>query len=582
MRLRWVVLRGAVALLAIASLGARVARTQTTAARPPGGPAATARAQVVPDTAPLIIQNRPIVVFRAPLGARTAPERAAAAAARIRRAAELNAAGELSLQRVPEGVVVSLGPTGLFAITPADLDPSAAETLDEVAARAVRQLQIALQGEREQRSLAHLLRAIALAVIATLLFALFLRLLVLARRFAHRRMPLVAKARVADVSVGGFTLFSAAQLLSFLRRLLDIAWWVAGLFAAYLWLTFVLTRFPYTAPWGEALGAYLVATVRGLALGALRGIPGLFTVVLIFVGTRFLTRLVDALFRGVEAGEVTLPWVHADTAQPTRRLVTVLLWLFAIVVAYPYLPGSDSNAFKGVSVFVGLVLSLGSSGLVNQAMSGLVIMYARAFRPGDYVRIGDTEGVVSELGMLSTKVRTNKREEVTIPNAVLVGTTAKNYTRLSGDEGVLLHTTVTIGYDTPWRQVQALLILAADRTPGLRRDPRPFVRQSELSDFYVAYEVNAALDRPEIRIQVLSDLHANILDCFNEYGVQIMSPHYEGDPSHPKVVGPSAWSLPPADGTRGAHAIGEAGHIREASAGGPPGDDLTTPRSGGA
>ena len=580
MRARRGVQLSAVALLAIAVLDARATGAQAT--EPPSGPPTTSRAPAAPDTAALIIQNRPIVVFRVPLGARAAAERASAAAARIRRAAELSAAGELSLQRVPEGVVVSLGSTGLFAITPGDLDPSIGETLEEVAARAVRQLEIALQGEREQRSLAHLLRGVALAVIATLIFALFLRLLVLARRFVHRRMPLVAKARMSDVSVGGFTLFSATQLLSFLRRLLDIAWWVAGLFAAYLWLTYVLTRFPYTAPWGEALGAYLVATVRGLALGAVRGIPGLFTVVLIFVGTRFLTRLVDALFRGVEAGEVTLPWVHPDTAQPTRRLVTVLLWLFAIVIAYPYLPGSDSNAFKGVSVFVGLVLSLGSSGLVNQAMSGLVIMYARAFRPGDYVRIGDTEGVVTELGMLSTKVRTNKREEVTIPNAVLVGTTAKNYTRLSGDEGVLLHTTVTIGYDTPWRQVHGLLIMAADRTAGLRREPRPFVRQTELSDFYVAYEVNAALERPETRIQVLSALHASILDCFNEFGVQIMSPHYEADPQQPKVVAPSAWSRPPAQGGRGAHATREAGHTRDAGAGAPPGDDLTTPGPDGA
>lgn len=523
-------------------LGARAPLAQLPAAA--GRDTATTAAQR--DTAALIVQNRVVFVFRAPLGPRLPAERAAAAAARIRVLADRGETGSIALRRAPEGMVVSVGPTGVFAITSADLDPVTGETLEEAAARAVRQLETALIAERERRSFSHTIRAIALAVIATLLFTLAIRLLVLSRRFMLRRMPQLAAPRVTDVRVGGFTLFSAVQLMMVLRRLLDVVWWALGLFAAYLWMTYVLTRFPYTAPWGEALGAYLLATVRGLALGALRGIPGLFTVVLIFVATRFAARLVDGLFRAVEAGEVSLPWVHPDTAQPTRRLVTVLLWLFAVVVAYPYLPGSDSNAFKGVSVFVGLVLSLGSSGIVNQAMSGLVIMYARAFRPGDYVRLGDTEGVVTELGMLSTKVRTNKHEEVTIPNAVLVSATAKNYSRLSEQEGVLVHTAVTIGYDTPWRQVQALLIMAADRTTGVRRDPRPFVRQTALSDFYVAYELNAALERPEERIAVLSALHANILDCFNEYGVQIMSPHYEGDPPSPKVVPGHAWMSPPA------------------------------------
>ena len=529
------------------------------------------------DTAVLIVQNRVVFVFRAALGPRLPSERAAAAAARVRDLADRGETGNIALRRAPEGMVVSLGPTGLFAITPADLDPASGETLEEAAARAVRQLGIALVAERERRSLSHTVRAVALAVIATLLFALAIRLLVVSRRFMLRRMPQVAAPRVTDVRVGGFTLFSALQLMTVLRRLLDVVWWGLGLFAAYLWMTYVLTRFPYTAPWGEALGAYLLATVRGLALGALRGIPGLFTVVLIFVATRFAARLVDGLFRAVEAGEVSFPWVHPETAQPTRRLATVLLWLFAVVVAYPYLPGSDSNAFKGVSVFVGLVLSLGSSGIVNQAMSGLVIMYARAFRPGDYVRLGDTEGVVTELGMLSTKVRTNKREEVTIPNAVLVSATAKNYSRLSEREGVIVHTSVTIGYDTPWRQVQALLIMAADRTAGVRHDPRPFVRQAALSDFYVAYELNAALERAEDRIDVLSALHANILDCFNEFGVQIMSPHYEGDPPSPKVVPPHAWAASPANRVISPAVGREPDHLP----GGPPSTVTDSPKTDG-
>lgn len=205
--------------------------------------------------------------------------------------------------------------------------------------------------------------------------------------------------------------------------------------------------------------------------------------------------------------------------------------------------------FKGVSVFLGVVLSLGSTGLVNQAMSGLVLMYARAFRPGDYVRIGEVEGVITNLALLSTKVRTTKNEEVTIPNAALVAGSTKNYSRLAGEHGVVAYTSVTIGYDAPWRQVHALLALAASRTGGIRKAPAPFVLQIALVDFYVEYQLNAWLEQAADRIPVLSALHANILDAFNEYGVQIMSPHFERQPRVPVVVPPERWHAPPsADG----------------------------------
>src|SRR5262249_40766019 len=180
-------------------------------------------------------------------------------------------------------------------------------------------------------------------------------------------------------------------------------------------------------------------------------------------------------------------WLHSEAAQPTRRLVTALLWVFAVVVAYPYLPGSQTEAFKGVSVLLGLMVTFGSSGLVNQIMSGFMVTYSRALRVGDFVRIGDVEGTVTHLGILSTKLRTPRNEEVTIPNGVVVSQTTTDYSRFSASDGVFTSTSVTIGYDAPWRQVQALLLGAAERTPGLRREPTPFVLQTALEDFYVQY-----------------------------------------------------------------------------------------------
>ncbi len=500
------------------------------------------------DSAVLAVRGRRIVVFRTALGALSSAERAAAAASRIEVLVRDGTRDSVSARAIPEGVLISAGARNVFTITPADVDTLHGESLPRLATGAAASLRSVLADAREAGSLAHILTAAAFAILATAVFLVLLRLLRFARRALFARLPAAAGARLRAPSVGGFTLIAPENLLLFARRLVDLVAWAIGLFVAYLWLAFVLTRFPYTRPWGEALGAYLTTTVARLALSALSSVPGLFTVVLIVVATRWISRLISSFFDAVEAATVDVPWVHPETANPTKRIAVALLWLFAIVVAYPYLPGSGSDVFKGVSVFAGLVLSLGSSGVVNQAMSGLVLMYSRAFRPGDYVRIGETEGVVATLGMLSTKVRTTKREHVTLPNAVVAGASVKNYSRAGVDAGLLLYTSVTIGYDTPWRQVEALLVMAARRTDGLRRELAPFVLKTGLGDFYVEYQLNAALERPEERVRVLDQLHGHVLDCFNEYGVQITSPHYVKDPANEKVVPRERWHSAPADG----------------------------------
>ena len=212
--------------------------------------------------------------------------------------------------------------------------------------------------------------------------------------------------------------------------------------------------------------------------------------------TRFAIRLMQATLDGVAEGRLHLPGIHPETAAPSKRLIAALLWLFAIVVSYPYLPGSHTDAFKGVSVFLGLVLSIGSSGLVTHMMSGFLLTFTRAIKPGDYIKAGDTEGMVTNVGLLSTKLRTHKGEEVILPNAVAIGGTIVNYSRYASAGELLLYTSVTIGYDTPWRQVEALLKAAAARTPGLSSSREPFVLQRELADFYVDYQLNAVLERP--------------------------------------------------------------------------------------
>jgi len=262
--------------------------------------------------------------------------------------------------------------------------------------------------------------------------------------------------------------------------------------------------------------------------------------------TRILVQTSDALFRNVERGKLTVNWAYPETAGATRRLVAITLWLFGLIVSYPYLPGSGSDAFKGVSVFVGVVISLGSSGIVNQLMSGLTLTYSRALKVGDVVRIGECEGVVSAISLLSVKLRTFQGEEITVPNAVVVGQSTTNYTKLAASGGSSLATSVTIGYDIPWRQVRSLLLLAAERTRNVRREPPPRVIQDALDDFYVRYRLVVGLDDPTDRLLTRDRLHANIQDAFNEFGVQIMSPHYESDPASPKIVPRPRWHARPA------------------------------------
>jgi small-conductance mechanosensitive channel len=371
------------------------------------------------------------------------------------------------------------------------------------------------------------------------IFAVLLGTLMRAGHWAGAAARRTTERQLSRLSLGE-EVIGSTRLLIYVRRSISFLLVVVGLSFAYMWLTFVLRRFPYTRPWGESLRAFLLARVTWFGEAVVAAIPGLFTVVMIVVVMRFVTRLVHLAFLAVEQGRLTLPGIYPETAAPTRKLVTGLLWLFALVLSYPYLPGSQTDAFKGASVFVGVMLSLGSSGIVNQVMSGFTVTYSRALRRGDYVRVGDVEGTVSHLGTLSTKIDTPLHEEVTIPNAVLIAQQVTNYSR-HAPSGVFVPTELTIGYDAPWRKVESLLLLAARLTPGVRSDPAPVVRQTALEDFYVRYRLLVCLDDPRRRGLILASLHANIQDAFNEHGVQIMSPNYEADPSEPKLVPKDKW-----------------------------------------
>jgi small-conductance mechanosensitive channel len=432
----------------------------------------------------------------------------------------------------------------LFFLAPGDLPVDSKQTLDAEAQRVVTALRGALQARVDQRQWSALAMGAARVLIATLLL---LGLMWLWRRVRIGLLKaLETTAALPEKYLRVLAVDLRMHILEGGRAAIRIVSAVVVLLLGYWWFVYSLEQFPYTASLGENLQAFLVQLFLNFGRGALAAIPGLVAVVIIILIARWCVRLINAVFKEVVSGRLSLPWLEKETARTTQTLLVVVVWLFALVVAYPYIPGSDTAAFKGLSVLIGLMVTLGSTGLINQIISGLFVIYSKSVKSGDYVRIGDIEGEVINVGSLATKLRTPRQEEITLPHSVIVGTATTNYSRLAGDQGMVVTVAVTIGYDAPWRQVHELLLLGASRTSGIRNEPPPRVLQRELSDFYVQYHLMAHLEEGQNRAAVLSELHAQIQDAFNEYGTQIMSPHFESQPEKPVFVPKSAWYTPPA------------------------------------
>jgi small-conductance mechanosensitive channel len=379
---------------------------------------------------------------------------------------------------------------------------------------------------------------------ATVLALGLMRLLLSVRRRLAQRMHAALLDQRSRSPLGTLMADSVDHARAATRFSVMVITWALLVLLLDGWATYVLHQFAYTRPWGERSTSWLLEVAGGFASAMAGAVPGLITAGLIFFMARLLARASNGVLLRVERGEITVAWLDADTAAPTRRLASVGIWLFALAMAYPYLPGANSEAFKGVSVLAGLMLSLGASSVVGQALSGLSLMYSRSLRVGEYVKVGDTEGTVVALGLFTTRVHTGMGEEVSVPNTVVFSQPIRNFSRLVQDGRFVMHTAVTIGYATPWRQVHAMLLEAASRSPGVASEPPPFVVQTALSDFYVEYRLCAQSNNnaPRRRAEAMSQLHANVQDVFNENGVQIMSPHYMADPPEPQVVPPGKWS----------------------------------------
>lgn len=504
----------------------------------------------MPGAQSLYLHHRKIVTFRASLQEDTPADRVELAQAALALAIQAPGEGFVTWTIQDNASRFEVNGRTVFFLVPQDIArPRAANLLEAASLDVQQKLQTAVDEAREMHDPRRLAVGAAYSVGATVLGYAFVSLIFWLRKRLAMRWTLQLEGAIAPALgtrrlTSGLVVSYAEHARHGIRFVATALAWGAALVIVDAWVSFVLHQFAYTRPWGERSTAWLLQVLGQFALGIAGAVPGLVVAVLVFAMARFMTKALSVFLLRIERGDARHAWLDADTALPTRRLGNFIIWLFALAMAYPYLPGANSEAFKGVSVLAGLMLSLGASSVVGQALSGLSLMYSRSLRVGEYVKVGETEGTVVALGMFTTKIHTGMGEEVSVPNTVVFGQPIRNFSRLVQDGQFVLTTAITIGYATPWRQVHAMLMEAAQRTPGVAQEPAPYVVQTALSDFYVEYRLCAQSNKnaPRRRAEALNQLHANILDVFNENGVQIMSPHYMADPAEPQVVPPGDWS----------------------------------------
>ncbi|MDO9635256.1 MAG: mechanosensitive ion channel family protein [Paludibacter sp.] len=397
---------------------------------------------------------------------------------------------------------------------------------------ALHYIQIIKSSFAEAKKDRDLVTVIIRIVLVLLVLAGIFLLITLIRRgyeFVLRKITENKDKWLKSLSYKDYTFLTAEQELNIALWLLKILKWFVVIILVYMLLPLIFSIFPFSRGWANTLFGFVWGPFKGMMLSIWDYLPNLFTIIVIYFIFKYLIRFVKYVFDEIEGGNLKISGFHQDWALPTFSIVKFLLYAFMFVLIFPYLPGSDSGIFRGVSVFIGILFSLGSSTAISNMVAGFVITYMRPFKIGDRIKIGEIVGDVVEKTMLVTRLRTLKNEEITIPNAAVLSGNTTNYSALAKTDGLILHTTVTIGYDVSWRNMHKALLEAAARTPNLMTEKKPFVLQTSLDDFYVSYQLNVYTTESNVLAPIYSDLHKHILDVCAEMGIEIMSPHYRAE-----------------------------------------------------
>jgi small-conductance mechanosensitive channel len=476
---------------------------------------------------PVVIDGIEILRVYGSVGQFTAADRAPEIEHRIILLAEKKFSGKIGTREVPaeNATAIVAGPVLVMGVT--DVDAQSAGVPRQVLAdRYAVVIQKAVDGYRERHTFKSFLVAVCKMLLAWTLFLSTVWLIWKVVRWLDPALERWFSRLLSGREAATFHLLLLERSRFVLMIIVKAVAVISILFEFSFLLSYTFGLFPQTAGISTTLLDYLRATFGGIGLGIIEYLPsGGFVIVVCFL-THYALRVLKFVASAIERGDLPIRGMHPEMARPTYQLARFAVIIFSLVVVFPYLPGGKSEAFKGVSIFLGLLLSLGSSSAVSNVLAGLVLTYMRPFRMGDRVKIADTIGDVLEKNLLVTRVRTIKNVEVVIPNGAILSNQILNYSVLARTRGLILHTTVTIGYDAPWRTVHELLINAALVTDGILAEPRPFVLETSLNDFHISYELNAYTDRPNEMVDIYSHLHEAIQDSFNKSGVEIMSPTF--------------------------------------------------------
>lgn len=468
---------------------------------------------------PVVFQGRTLFSIHAGLGALTPEKRAEGVQRRLLVMAQdpFLDEGQLGVRESDLGSMIlyrgDLLATVLDADSAAEGKPRSEIAKDRAKAMfaAAAEYHALRSGERKTR---HLLYGVGVTLLLAVLFLLLLRALRWLEAWERRRY----RAHLERLNLQG-----EAQLIRWAFVALR---WVGSALLLYGYALVVFRIIPQTHGWAVALASYTFIPIRKLGLGILTSMPDLLVIALILFVARVALKAIRALFVQAAEGHIAIPGIQLYWAMPAYKTVRLALVALAVMVIYPYVPGSDSLAFKGLTLFAGALFTFGASGTVGNLLNGLILMGVNPFTVGDRVRVGETEGDITKVTFFTTQIRTIKNVEVVIPNTQVVQSHIVNYSAQAKGPGLILHTTVTIGYDAPWRKVHENLLDAARRTEHILADPAPFILQTALNDFYVSYELNATTREANLQASIYSQLHQNIQDAFNEAGMEIMSPHF--------------------------------------------------------
>lgn len=357
----------------------------------------------------------------------------------------------------------------------------------------------------------------------------------------EKRILRLKDTTLKAIKIQSYEILNTEKQVALLLVASRIVKYVVVILQLLISLPIIFSIFPSTKGFALQLLDYFLIPIKKIAFGVIGYIPNLISIVVIWYVTHSLVRLARYIALEVERGNLKLKSFFPEWAMPTFNIVRFLLYTFMIAMIYNYLPGSDSGVFQGISVFVGLIISLGSSTLIANLMAGLVITFMRPFRVGDRIKLNDTMGDIIEKTPLVTRVKTPKNEIVTVPNSFVMSSLTTNYSSSAREYGLIIHSDVTFGYEVPWEQVYEIMTRAALATQYIEAEPRPFVLQTKLDDWYVVYQVNAYTLHPEKMALIYSELHQHMQDLFNEAGVEIMSPHFMGVRKNDEAIRPEKY-----------------------------------------